>query len=68
MQNGFLAFNDQGMTSVMATLKANHYIGRIRQKIDNLTFAFVAPLGADYDYFFAHVFYLCKRQLVFKQA
>ena len=42
--------DDQRMTSVMATLKANHDIGAFGQPVDNLALAFVPPLRTDYRY------------------
>jgi hypothetical protein len=41
------AVDDERMPGVVAALKAHHDIGLLRQPIDDLALAFVAPLGAD---------------------
>ena len=38
------------MTGVMAALEAHDHVGALRQPIDDLAFAFVAPLGADHNH------------------
>jgi hypothetical protein len=35
---------------IVPTLKADHGVGAACKPVDNLAFAFVAPLGADYGY------------------
>ena len=43
------AIDDQRMAGIMAALEANHDVGLLRQPVDNLALALVAPLGADHD-------------------
>ena len=45
-----LAVDDQRMAGVVAALEAHHDIGLEREPVDDLAFAFVAPLGADHDH------------------
>ena len=47
VQNGFLAVYDQGVAGVVTALIAHDDIGVVGKKIDDLTLAFVAPLGTD---------------------
>jgi len=49
MENGFFTVDYKSMASVVATLVANHIFSAFSQKIDDLSFAFVTPLGAQYD-------------------
>ena len=42
------AVDDERMPGVMAALEPDHDIGLLRQPIDNLSLALVAPLGADH--------------------
>jgi len=44
------AANKQGVTCIVAALKPDHGICIVRQKVDNLAFTFVAPLGPE-DYY-----------------
>ena len=39
--------DNEGVAGVVTALEAYHDIGALRQPIDDLTLAFVAPLGAD---------------------
>ena len=41
------AVDNQSVAGIMATLETDDDIGLFRQPVDNLTFAFVAPLGSD---------------------
>ena len=41
------AVDDQGVAGIVAALKAHDDIGALRQPVDDLALAFVAPLGAD---------------------
>ncbi len=41
------AVDHERMAGIVAALKAHHDIGALRQPIDDLALAFVAPLGAD---------------------
>ena len=43
-----LAVDHQRMAGVMTALEADDDVGADRQPVDDLTFAFVAPLGADH--------------------
>ena len=42
------AVDDERMTGVMAALEAHDDIGALRQPVDDLAFALIAPLGADH--------------------
>ena len=44
-----LAVDHERVAGVVAALEAHDDVGRDRQPIDDLAFAFVAPLGADHD-------------------
>ncbi len=44
-----LVADDQRVAGVVAALEAHHDVGPLRQPVDDLAFALVAPLGADYD-------------------
>ena len=37
----------EGVSGIVAALKAHHHIGPVRQPVDQLSLAFIAPLGAD---------------------
>ena len=54
MQDGLFTLDNQGVTSIVATLKAHHRVGLVGQQIDNLAFALIAPLGANDNYVLAH--------------
>src|SRR5262249_30822960 len=41
------AVDDQSVTGIVTTLKTDDDIGLLRQPVDDLAFAFVAPLGSD---------------------
>ncbi len=47
MKDGFLTVHHKSMTGVIATLEANDDVSVLGEEIDDLTFAFVSPLGAD---------------------
>jgi hypothetical protein len=47
VKNCFIAVDDEGMTGIVATLKADDDISLVGKKIDDFTFAFITPLGAD---------------------
>ena len=53
MQNVFFAMDDDRMACIVTTLIASNNIEAIRQEVNDLTFAFVAPLGA-HDYQICH--------------
>ena len=55
VQDGLLAVDYQRMAGVVATLEARHGRGTVGQQIDNLSLAFVTPLGADDDDVFSHL-------------
>jgi len=57
MQDGFLSVHHQRMPGVMPALKTHHALGVIRQPIDDLAFALISPLGADYHHIFCHARY-----------
>ena len=43
------AVDDERVAGIVAALEADHDVGLLRQPINNLAFALVAPLGADHD-------------------
>ena len=47
VQDGFITVDDEGVAGVIATLKAHDDIGFIGKEIDNFSFTFITPLGAD---------------------
>ena len=47
VKNGLLAVHHESMTGVIPALEADDDVGVLGEEIDDLTFAFVAPLGAD---------------------
>jgi len=49
-----LAADDQRVAGVVAALKTDDALRAFRQPIDNLAFAFIAPLGTDDDDVLAH--------------
>src|SRR5208282_333519 len=49
LQNEFLAVDDDGVPGVMAAGVARHDRKGLREYVDNLALAFVAPLGSDND-------------------
>src|SRR5262249_40183789 len=48
-----LAVDDERMAGIVSALKANHYVGLLREPVDDLAFSFVAPLRAD-DHYIRH--------------
>ena len=56
MKNRFFTFDDQGMAGIVATLKTGYHNRLISQQIDNLAFAFIAPLGAQHHDILSHVY------------
>ena len=49
-QHGLLAVDDQRVAGVVAALEAHHALRAVGEPVDDLAFAFVAPLGADHDH------------------
>ena len=49
MQFVGLAVGDDGVSGVVAALVTGHGIGLLGQIVNDFSFAFVTPLGADYD-------------------
>lgn len=45
-----LVVYDDGVTRVNSALIANHYVCGATEEICNLPFAFIAPLGTNYNY------------------
>ena len=62
-QNGFFAAHHQRVAGIVAALKAHHAGGFFCQPVYNFTFAFIAPLSADYHYVFSHVWIPLKFKL-----
>ena len=54
VQHGFFTVDYQGVTGVVAALKAHHGAGLVGQQVDDFAFALVTPLGAEDYYVFAH--------------
>ncbi len=46
LQNEFLAVNDDRVSGIVAAGVSGHHREALRQHIDDLPFAFIAPLGA----------------------
>jgi hypothetical protein len=42
---GAFIFDDDGVTGIIAALKANYQVGLLGQIIDDAPFAFIPPLG-----------------------
>ena len=52
VQYGLLAGNHQRVAGIVAALETRHGCGFVRQEVDNLAFALIAPLRSnDYDVF-----------------
>lgn len=49
VENDFFVIEFEGMTGVGSTLKTNHKVRFRTEKIDDLTFTFIAPLGTNYN-------------------
>ena len=58
VQYCLLPVDNQGMSGIVTALKPDHSPDSLRQQIDDLTLAFVSPLGADNDYVFTHLYFL----------
>ena len=48
MKYSFMTIDYERMAGIVTALKTHHGRGCIGKQINNLTFAFVAPLGTDY--------------------
>ena len=57
-QDGLLAVDDKRMSGVVAAIEANDAGSFFRQPVNDLAFAFVAPLSADHDNILAHLGFL----------
>ena len=53
-QNRLIAVDDKRMPGVVAAVETNDAVDLLREPVDNLTFAFVTPLGTDHHYVFRH--------------
>jgi hypothetical protein len=49
VEYGLVAFNNQGMPSIMTALKSHYRRATFGQKINDLSFAFVSPLNSKYN-------------------
>jgi hypothetical protein len=58
MENKLFSTHNHGVSGIVAALKPDHEIGIFCQQINDLTLAFITPLGADYDYV-GHLFTFC---------
>ncbi|MNV30016.1 hypothetical protein D3C71_1212660 [compost metagenome] len=54
MEDGLFTVDYESMASVMTTLIAYNIFSTFSQKIDDLPFTFVTPLGAQYDNVVTH--------------
>ena len=65
VQSGLHAIDHQSVASVVTALKTHHALGHLRQPIDQLAFALVAPLGANHHYIAAsrRARFICHRQV-----
>ncbi len=50
----FLAVNYQGMTGIVPALEADNRCNLVGQQVNNLTLAFITPLGAQHNNIFTH--------------
>jgi hypothetical protein len=48
MENGLLPIDDKGVTRIVSPLKSCDHIRIFRIQIDNLSFAFITPLGSNH--------------------
>jgi hypothetical protein len=55
MQDVFFALDVNGVPGIVASLSSDDYISFLGQNVDDLTFAFIAPLGA-HEYGIGHRF------------
>ncbi len=53
-QHGLLAADDERVARIVPALEAHDAVGVLGQPVDDLAFAFIAPLGADDDDVLAH--------------
>lgn len=56
MEDGFFTVDYESMARVVTALVAYNIFGPFSQKINNLPFTFVTPLGAQYDDVVTHFF------------
>jgi len=56
MEDGFFTVDYESMACVVTALVAHNIFSPFSQKIDNLPFTFVTPLGAQYDDVVTHFF------------
>ena len=54
VQNRLLSIDYQRMAGIVPTLKAHHRLRTIGQKVDDLAFTLISPLGTDYNNVFTH--------------
>ena len=54
MQHRLLTVDYQRVAGVVPPLESRHRRGAVRQQVDDLAFALVAPLRADHNYILAH--------------
>jgi hypothetical protein len=47
VENIFLTADDDRVTGVVTALAADDDVGFIREEVDDFSFSFIAPLGAD---------------------
>jgi hypothetical protein len=49
VQDGLLAADDEGVAGVVAALEAHDGADVLREQVDDLALAFIAPLGTQHD-------------------
>ncbi|VXC26936.1 conserved hypothetical protein [Pantoea brenneri] len=54
MEDGFFTVDDKCVARIVAALITHNVIRAFSQKVYNLTFTFVTPLGAQYDDVLTH--------------
>ena len=55
-QHGLMTINHQCMTGIVAAVKTHHTVNALGEPVDDLAFAFVAPLSANHDNILSHCF------------
>jgi hypothetical protein len=54
VQHGFFTADDQSVSGIVTTLETYHALGMVGQPVNDFSFTFIAPLGADDYNVFAH--------------
>ena len=62
-EHALLALRDHGVAGVRAALVAHHHVRLVRQDVDDFSFAFISPLGANKNGI--HYLLLLRRRIVY---